>query len=102
MNVQKITQGVLKCFDLVNKVFLTKFYHIFYAKCHYLTFCLCFRFLGEVIKTGHNVYHENLRIAPKGMIKEMIKTFGPDFQQLLDLPGVHSIKYLVNIRNSVD
>ena len=90
-----------KCFDLVifNQIlkYLKYPYRIFY-----LTLCLFFRFLGEVIKTGHNVYHENLRIAPKGMIKEMIKTFGPDFQHLLDVPGVHSIKYLVNIRNSVD
>ena len=28
----------------------------------------------------------------------MIKTFGPDFRSLLDIEGVHSVKYLVNMR----
>ena len=32
------------------------------------------------------------------MIKEMLKTFGADFQELLDIDGVHSVKYLVSIK----
>ena len=32
------------------------------------------------------------------MIKEMLKTFGADFQELLDIDNVHSVKYLVNIK----
>ena len=48
--------------------------------------------------SGHNVYHEDMRKHPKGMIKEMLKTFGADFQELLDIDNVHSVKYLVNIK----
>ena len=47
---------------------------------------------------GHNIYHENMRNLPNGLVKEMIKTFGPDFRSLLDMEGVHSVKYLVNMR----
>ena len=28
----------------------------------------------------------------------MVKTFGPDFRSLLDMEGVHSVKYLVSMR----
>ena len=39
-----------------------------------------------------------MRPHPNGLVKEMLKAFGNDFQTLLDLDGVHSVKYLVNIR----
>ena len=39
-----------------------------------------------------------MRTHPNGLVKEMLKAFGNDFQTLLDLDGVHSVKYLVNIR----
>ena len=39
-----------------------------------------------------------MRLHPVGLIKEMLKVFGNDFQSLLDMEGVHSVKYLVNIR----
>ena len=47
---------------------------------------------------GHSAFHENMRNHPNGLVKEMIKTFGPDFRSLLDIEGVHSVKYLVNMR----
>ena len=54
--------------------------------------------IGELVETGHNAYHEDFATAPQGMIKEMLKKFGADFQQLVDIDGVFSVKYLVGIR----
>ena len=39
-----------------------------------------------------------MRQQPSGLVKEMIRRFGPDFRTLLEIDGVHSIKYLVNLR----
>ena len=39
-----------------------------------------------------------MRNLPNGLVKEMVKTFGPDFRSLLDMEGVHSVKYLVSMR----
>ena len=39
-----------------------------------------------------------MRHQPSGLVKEMIRQFGPDFRTLLDIDGVHSVKYLVNLR----
>ena len=44
------------------------------------------------------MFHQNTKNLPNGLVKEMIKTFGPDFRSLLDIEGVHSVKYLVNMR----
>ena len=54
--------------------------------------------IGELVETGHNACHEDFARAPQGMIKEMLKKFGVDFQQLVDIEGVYSVKYLVGIR----
>ena len=50
----------------------------------------------KILQSGHNVYHIDMVKNPQGLVKEMLKKFGPDFKHMLDLPGVHSIKYLVN------
>lgn len=39
-----------------------------------------------------------MRRHPNGLVKEMLKALGNDFQRLLEMDGVHSVKYLVNIR----
>ena len=57
-----------------------------------------FSFLGEIITSGHSVYYEDMRRNPQGLIKEMLQKFGADFRDLLELPGVHSIKYLVSLK----
>ena len=57
-----------------------------------------FSHLSTLVTAGHSVFHENMRSHPNGLVKEMIKTFGPDFRSLLDIEGVHSVKYLVNMR----
>ena len=51
-----------------------------------------------LVEAGHSVFHENMRQQPSGLVKEMIRRFGPDFRTLLEIDGVHSIKYLVNLR----
>lgn len=57
-----------------------------------------FSHLSTLVTAGHSVFHENMRNHPNGLVKEMVKTFGPDFRSLLDIDGVHSVKYLVNMR----
>ena len=54
--------------------------------------------LSKLVQAGHSVFHENMSHQPSGLVKEMIRHFGPDFRTLLDMEGVHSVKYLVNMR----
>eukprot|EP00092_Neocalanus_flemingeri_P010139 GFUD01010926.1.p1 GENE.GFUD01010926.1~~GFUD01010926.1.p1 ORF type:complete len:1441 (+),score=302.82 GFUD01010926.1:406-4323(+) len=56
------------------------------------------RLLGKIIDDGHNTFHDNIRSYPNGLIKDMIKSFGSDFKDLHDIEGVHSVKYLVNLK----
>ena len=57
-----------------------------------------FSHLSKLVEAGHEVFQENMRNYPNGLVKEMIKKFGPDFRSLLEIDGVHSVKYLVGIR----
>ena len=57
-----------------------------------------YRLLGKIINDGYNTFHEMVQNYPNGMVKEMIKRFGQDFQDLLDIEGVHQVKYLVNMK----
>ena len=56
------------------------------------------RLLGKIIDDGHNTYHEDIRKFPNGLVKDMIREFGSDFTDLHEIEGVHSVKYLVNLR----
>ena len=51
-----------------------------------------------MIDDGSITFLEDMRNYPCGLVKEMISSFGRDFQDLHDIEGVHSVKYLVSKR----